>query len=748
MSGRAVWARCLAGTWRGSSWYYWTTDASVSPGWLATAVPSGATAVPLLLDSIPTCSGGAISPLAVAAGDATLSLTFAASAGALAVVAPDLAVVASTRRLGYLTSYAAKADTTLDYEEEQAIAPGDVLYLDGELIEVDSVAVGELTVTRGVYGTTAKTHSSPAADPAVLMDARAVPLQGQILEYGVTDSGVDTVLWRGVVDSATITSGQSCTVRAVSLLSVLRQTTPIVPQGTVPVWSSLPLSEGSIGTLSFVVDDAELPWSLWEYVRVVGKSGDWAIIDLSTVTVLSLTEQLPRRYLVLPADVGVPIIGSKDGVVRVSASGSTVRVRAAAGIVTRTVGSDEEAAAIRREHAIEVLGELKSVEWAGVTSLLYCADVARVLMTGAGLPPRMTPQIPDAWITVQTAAAAQVQYASASDPTVGIVAPLIAPGGSVLDWIATSLLRPGALWIGSDLGQIVIDTWVETSRTVLGVELTTASQDDRGPWSWGTGTRPMLGVQFDDPTSDLEEVRAYGLAAAPRGALAIRSRTVARTVTTGARTLVSADAWLSGQRYVEPVPTPLGLSPSQLDAWEAMIASYGRTVPTISSPMREELSIAIGSALAVELDDAPTTRALVGMVYEVTRDPGTGTMTLSALLPGVGRDTLTLWAPSIVADDVGVGIMTATGPDVDAFAAFVGGDLVVYAPTGEPRCVLSGTGWTAPDTLTWSSATGTPVDGDVVTLADRTPVVYPDGVDGVIGYIANGIEAEGDARWQ
>jgi hypothetical protein len=123
-------------------------------------------------------------------------------------------------------------------------------------------------------------------------------------------------------------------------------------------------------------------------------------------------------------------------------------------------------------------------------------------------------------------------------------------------------------------------------------------------------------------------------------------------------------------------------------------------------------------------------------------------MQIAALLPGVGRDLLTLWAPSVTVATVGSGTMTVDGPDLDVFGAFVGGGLMVYAPDGAMRGTLTGTAWAAPDTLTWSGGSATPLAGDVVTLADRTPVVFPAGVDGAIGYIAGVADAEGDGLWQ
>jgi hypothetical protein len=610
---RTIWARAYAGTWRGTSWSYWTTDATVLPGFLSTAVPSGATIVPLMLDSAPSCSGGVIEPLSTMAADSTLTLSFAASAAAIAVCAPDLAIAGSARRVGYLDDYVDETATTIPFVEEQTVAPGDVLYIAGELVEVDTVGTGSIDVFRGVLDTWARSHSSPLADPAVAMDARRVPLRGQILEYGVTDGGVDTVIWRGIVSGCSLSASQGITLTATSMLSLLRQTLPIVPRGAIPLWvPSTDLGE-FIGFLSWLPDDREYPRGKWEYVRVIGKSGDWAIIDLDTLTFGTIYEGDDRRVGLVPPDFGAPIIGSADGVVRVATTGATVRVRAAAGVVTRRITSWDEAAIIRREHALAVLGELASLEWADVDSSLYCATVAQRLIVGTGLPARMSTQIPASWVQTLTVAAGQMRYASAS--TDAQIIPIIGPDGSLADWIASSLLRPGGLMMGCDLGLMLIDTWAETTRAVLGVELTAASQDDRGSWSWSQTARPLLGVQFDDPTSDVEQVRAYALVAGPRSSLAIRGKLTARTVTTGSTVIISADAWLSGQRGIETVPAPLGVSAMQLDAWQSLVSTYGRDVPSIGSPVREALGVVFGSAITVALPDGPTTRTLIGRVY-------------------------------------------------------------------------------------------------------------------------------------
>jgi len=755
-SNRAVWVRGLAGTTREDKYYYWITDPSIIPAWVATSTPSFATAFPLILNGCPTCSSGTVEPLTPMASDSSLQFTFAASAGAIAVCSPDLAISGSLRRLGFLTKYISAIETAFEIEEEDGVTflVDDIIYISGEIVRVTAVAPNSLTVVRGVLGTFAQAHSSPTADPTVLMDATRIPLRGQWLEYGVTDGGADTVLWRGVVQSASVTSSQTITVTVSSMLSVIRQTVSVVPQ-------SIPLPNGRRaafslngglsleGGLTIKIDEEEYPWAKWDYIRVIGASGDWAIIDLSTMNILSLADLLPQRTLAVRTSMVVPIIGSGDGIIRVIASGSVVRVRSEVDIVTRVITSEAEAATTRFNHCLAVLHEVQSVEWADITSVRYCADLVSRYLIGTNLPPRMSAQIPLGWTVVRNVVAAQMEYATASDITEGLsLLPVIAPNGPIADWIAGGLLRPGGLWMTSDLGVILIDTWQETARTVITPELTTVSRDDRGSWGWNQKTKALLGVQFDDPTSSLEEVRKYTLGAGPRGSLAVRSKVTSQTVTTSSASIISADAWVSSQRFIETVGAPLGLSPMQIEAWQSLVLTYGRELPIITSAIREELNYAPGSAINVQLDDAPTTRELVGMIYEVTRDPAAGTMTLSVVLPGVGRNTLILWASAATALVVGVNTMTVSGDDLYTIPLFVGANFIVYTPTGAIRGNLTGTGWTNPNTLTWTGGTATPLSGDIITLDDRTPVIQPEGVDGAIGYLVDTLVEYGDARWQ
>jgi hypothetical protein len=742
MTTRAVWARFLAGSYRGSEYYYLTTDASVTPQFLATAVPTGATVVPLMLLDTPSVSSGALEPLATVAADTTLTLRVGASAGALALVAPDLAVGASVRRVGFLTTYAEPSDTVLGFFAEGTVAPGDLLCIAGELVEVDSVGTGTLTVTRAQCGTWARALPAALADPSPVMQAARIPLRGQWVEYGVTDDGVDTVLWRGVAEKPSSGTDQVVTISCRSLMAVARDQRMVVPTGSELATSVYTDGETTSAFLSFVVDEEAYPWAKWEYVRIVGRSGDWAILDLSTLDNVGTDDQFPRIVLGLTPDFEAPIIGTGDGVIRVASPNQTIRVRSASGsIVTRTVYVNEQ---VRREHAIGVFSELTAVEWCDIDTAVTVEALTTRLLTGSDLPPTFGAHFPPSWMRVFTVAAAQVQYQAATDI---LSFPVIASRGSLLDFIAGALLRPSALFLSADLGALVLDTWIETARAMAAVSV--ESGPSRSPVAWAQSTRPIFAILIDDPSQDVELQRAYTLGFGSRGSLAIRNgRDRSITNTTNQRKIVSADAYLSNQRYVETIGAPFGLSPSQDAALQSVVGTYGRELPSITAATSETLTRMIGTAIDVELPDLPVTRALLGIVYEVTRSPGVALLTSTILLPGVGRDTLTLWAPSVTLGAVDTNDATAEGPDLELFSAFVGGELVVYAPTGEVRATLTGTGWTAPDVLTWTTATDPPLSGDIVTLADRTPVVAPVGVDGVIAYVADVAIADGDGIWQ
>jgi hypothetical protein len=733
MSGRSIWARPLAGATRDGVAYYWATNTDYVPAWAA-----GMVALPM--DTPPAIPASTVEPLGTLAADAVVSWAGPATLAAIAVAAPDLGITAQARRVGLLAGYVEAADDSIEVTGWTG-TNGQLIQIGREVMTAGVIAGTTLPVTRTVR----QDHATSLVRPVAVMRADRVPLVGQFVEVGVSEAGGDVVVWRGVMEAPTIV-GATMRYGARPLTALVRAWRSVAPaslelegpySGRRANWQGREYNEAgqftATGAVVWAQDSGEYP-GLWPVVRIVGASGNWAMVSTTGADSFADAGRLLVRLTIdTRGPTEVIAVGTGDGVVRVSSDASYVRVNDGPNGEARLqpVSGDEAAQQIMRG---QLAGVLREVEFCDLAVVQVGASVAAYIRGALGvgvLPASWAVGLPAAWIEDATLAEMQ--------PVSYLADAVYMPGDSVLsDWLTAAVLSASGLYLTQDMGVLLAAEWEETARPMLGVELSVAEADDRGAWAWaGAVVTPLVTVRIDDPSTDI--VQQTQISRDPDGY--VRSARTRATAATSARLFLAADAWLDGAQNVRTVTARMGISASQIATQQSILATYSAQVPSVTIPARD-VGRAVGYGVTVELPDAPTTRRTVGMVVQVARDLTRGVMTLTILLPGIGRETATFWAPGLQLSAVGSGTATASGDLGATYPA----TLAVYREDGTLRGQITGAAL-AVATLTWTGGV-TPEDGDVVTLIPRTPVVALPGAAGVYGYIADVTPAEGDATWQ
>ena len=289
MSGRNIWLRILAGTCRDGVYYWFSTldpGSADPPAWVAASTPSGGTSQWLPIQTVPQIQSGSVDPLEPLASGGRISVVVQSSEAVRAIVAQTLGTSVEARRVGGLTAYAGPGATTFQVSEGATLVDSGYYVIGTEIVQVtDASGLASdpptVVVARGQLGTWTRGHASVLAGvgtPIVPLDSAQIV--GQWAELGVTDGGVDRVVWRGRVRSASASSDQTVSIHLDSLLSVVRDHRPLVP---VLLPESIP-SEGepdgdTLRTeVRLTADPGDLPVADWRYARFVGESGDWALL--------------------------------------------------------------------------------------------------------------------------------------------------------------------------------------------------------------------------------------------------------------------------------------------------------------------------------------------------------------------------------------------------------------------------------------------------------------------------------------
>ena len=707
--------------------------------------PSGVTygtALPYLL-TVPTSMGQRLDPLATLGSDAAVTVDLlldpvgASVASELLVMGQGTPAQAggSTVRVA---AYHSAADTTLTVTDTSGISAGTLIWLasTAECLKVSSVtSATTLSVGRGQLETVARPISAGGVFAAAVWDEYPGP-HGMVAEMGVDSQ----TLWRGVVDSVSVTDGTRCSVTMHSLSSVLRRMPYAPPIALQPVaHADLTLAGAQLlnreMTVGPIIVDADAYGSSgsaeWTHALLrVGGGDEWAIVAVSqTRTYTEGGRQLAEYETQIQAN-GSGVVAIGEGATVVEFAEERDRLRAALRILRRGC----------------------TVEWAGVQTapdaeLVLQQWLTRAEPVGTGLG------LPLAWLDLSAigdgtqigsvpALAEVTQLPLTGDP-IAIVAPADS-SRTVLEVVEDYLLRPAALGLS-------------TGRTGL---LTAVD------WGWDTIT--AIALTGDDTASASYSMQARATDAVPLVVLerqtelrsplmlevseSVGMHEVSGTVrigTTSTQDLrVVASDRLGPQNYTEPRRVRVYANRRTLDEVELrtidVVSLYSRSLPILRMQLRSA-QVSVGDRLTVQRSDlmqADGTRGsslLACIVLEQSTDTGSGVQSVALLVLDwyAGAWARALWAPAAEvtlystgsagvqpnaytssAAPAGSGYPTS---DADAFAqaiAGAGGPIVV--DICDPDGTRQGTAEcsaAASNTLTLSSVTHTPTAGDLIVMA-------------------------------
>ena len=803
MSGRNIWLRILAGTCRDGVYYWFSTldpGSADPPAWVAASTPSGGTSQWLPIQTVPQIQSGSVDPLEPLASGGRISVVVQSSEAVRAIVAQTLGTSVEARRVGGLTAYAGPGATTFQVSEGATLVDSGYYVIGTEIVQVtDASGLASdpptVVVARGQLGTWTRGHASVLAGvgtPIVPLDSAQIV--GQWAELGVTDGGVDRVVWRGRVRSASASSDQTVSIHLDSLLSVVRDHRPLVP---VLLPASIP-SEGepdgdTLRTeVRLTADPGDLPVADWRYARFVGESGDWALLTSNdpgdwAAAVTQDGDVVTMRWGESPGEpldgvLYVVEVGSSDGVIRLDGVG---QIRYAIGEGRgggRTETIDESLrSTLFEEFFRAILEGLDRVEWAtvvpdvvtlgaagGVVSDLSPVSAIAYVLAGAGsgvapLPARYAVWAPplgsaDTWFGWQPAAE-QIEIPTDEG---GARLRMFDPRGRLGEYLADTLLHPLCLCLTDDAGSLRLFSWVEAVRPDSGRAYDTTSGDDRSAaWSWSTDRSPIVAtVQIEDPSRDVFVLRSLGTR---RRGSSFGGGREDRTVTGRVLEIVSPEALLSGSAGAYELVSPYGVGGDVDAQWESAAGLYSGRIPVLECDVADAPvdDVWVCTQLRVEYPELPTPAATTGWVFACRRDLLSGVARLTVLLPFVGRGEGSCWGPwAEVASILGSGNVSIDNPaGTDEIHWFrdvferepLLDELLVLGPdlvqTGTITGVVVASGG---GSLTWTGYTGAePTVGDYLVLPPRpAPVGSPTPIGAWYGYVAGDTPETGDARWQ
>ena len=720
MSDRVAWVKFLGvGAVEGgfAAAYIYSTRA-LDLTWV---LPSGTNIVVPRLLTVPTLSSSPAQPLEPISSDASVTLSLLWPDDSLDWIArgnPPGAEAAGG--IARIVEYAAPTDTTIEVDDADWYTSGEVLiWVGGETMIVTSKIGTTLTVTRGALGSIARAHSiSGILDeyfryytglgPAIFT-AQPGPV-GVFVEVGYSDTATATVGWRGVIDSVKVVDGLRVEVTCHGLLSSLRQrkwtapaayevlsgfgaqflqyerTGQLVIGGEVR--QTLARRRGQF--IGILVDadgtDAQNPWY---YARAVVPDGNWAIVP---VTYYGERDWIGGTYKVyrLPEHI--------------FRTGTVVAYGDADGVFTFDSDTEEYAETIRGV----ICGQGVRYEYANVTSATTTAALTDLLT--ATQPIGWGACLPSAWVDLLLVDGAADIGGQNCEPSVDSTqwawpAPADRP---MLDVVSATMLRPLGISLIADRGELRLIDWrriapVPSAATITGLQLR-----ERG-YSWSRrGSEAVTAVALQGRAST-EVVVNESLS----GEIAIA------TVRAFSAKCFRNNIVLSTR-------------------WRSIVSDWGVVLPSVTIQVGESSLYVVGANLTLnvsggwlpDIDGKRSAEIQTVQILSVDHSIGAGVMTLNVVLSSWSRgNAVATWSPVAVIDTVSGSSGTFS---IDIYpAALSADDATPWSLVPLPADVVffDETGAASDSgTLTVrvgvnfkvSGLTGTPVQTDLIALADAT----------------------------
>lgn len=799
MSARNIWLRILAGTCRDGVYYWFSTRGpapGADPAWVAASTPIGGTSQWLPIQTVPQIQSGSVDPLEPLASGGRISVVVQSSEAVRAIVAQTLGTSVEARRVGGLAAYAGPSETIWTVTPGTDVSVGDYLVLSGEIVRVTDVgSLGadppKIEVSRAQLGTWARGHASSLGGlgtPIVSIDSAQIV--GQWAELGVTDGGVDRVVWRGRVRSASASSDQTVSIHIDSLLSVVRDHRPLVPVLFPEARPSDSEDDGGAERreIRATLDPGDLPPTAWRYVRVVGESGDWALLGADTQEVWDAAVTVGDDGVVTirwgdtpaepsPGGLYIVEVGSSDGIIRFDGVG---QIRYPVGVSGRT-GTEEVdlRSTLLEEFFRLILAGIDRIEWAtvvpdlvtfgaagDVVSSLSPVSALAYVLAGAGagvapLPARFAVWTPplfsgDEWLAWQPAVELIEVPSDSSVPDQRLR--VFDPRGRLGEYLADTLLHPLGLCLSDDAGLLRLFSWVEAVRPDSGRAYDTTSGDDRSAaWSWSTDRSPIVAtVQIEDPSRDVFVLRSLGTR---RRGSSFGGGREDRTVSGRVKEIVSIDSLISGSGGAYELVSPYGVGGDVDAQWESAAGLYSGRIPVLECDVADAPvdDVWVCTQLLVEYPELPTPERTTGWVFACRRDLLTGVARLTVLLPFVGLGERTGWGPWATVDSAGVSSAVIESPSAGVAPHSIHATLtrdptlttlLVLRPDLTTRGTITGVTSASETAVAWTGGTA-PEAGDYLVLPARPGVVgSPTPIGSVYGYVCGGSVETGDATWQ
>ena len=689
---------------------------------LTWVLPAGTNIVVPRLLTVPTLSSSPAQPLEPTSSDASVTLSLLWPDDSLDWIArgnPPGADAAGG--IARIVEYAAPADTTIEVDDADWYTSGEVLiWVGGETMIVTAKSGTTLTVTRGALGSIARAHATPGeydeygstywrrAGPAIFT-AQPGPV-GVFVEVGYSDTVAATVGWRGVIDSVKVVDGLRIEVTCHGLLSSLRQrkwtarpaidnfsgfgpsylayeqTGQLVIAGEVR--QTLARARGRFIAINIDSDgtDAQNPWY---YARAVIPDGQWAILPvvyfnqrnhgLATYKVYQLPEHIFR-------------------------TGTVVAYGDADGVYTFDADSEEYAETIR---AILCNPSVR-YEYATVTSSTTTAALTDLLT--ATQPIGWGACLPSAWVDLLLVDGAADIAGQNCEPSFDSdlwswPAPADRP---MLDVVSATMLRPLGISLIADRGELRLVDWRRIAPVPSAATITGSQLRERG-YSWSRrGSDAVTAVALQGRASTevvvnealsgeiaIATVRAFG-------AKCFRNNTVLAT------------------------------------RWGSIVSDWGVVLPSVTIQVGESALYVVGANLTLnvsggwlpDIDGKRSAEIQTVQILSVDHSIGAGVMTLNVVLSSWSRgNAVATWSP--------VGVIDTVAGSSGSFIVFIypsalsaddatpwslvplPADVVFFDETGAASDSGTLTARVGVK-LTVTGLTGTPVQTDLIALADAT----------------------------